>query len=137
MIFLPRIVVVQHGRPISFDNSDACNHSVMASSTRAANQLNIFVGQGKPYTHLFEAQKHPIPIGCALHAWMRAWVYVVPHPWFAQSDDKGTFKIVNIPPGRYTLLLRHPDGALLERRPITVEAGKTVEVEVEWNKVGS
>src|SRR5688500_10284286 len=29
MVFLPRVVAVQHGRAVSFDNSDSCNHSVM------------------------------------------------------------------------------------------------------------
>src|SRR4051794_40996401 len=29
MRFVPRVVAVQHGQPVRFDNSDLCNHSVM------------------------------------------------------------------------------------------------------------
>jgi plastocyanin len=80
MVFLPRVVAVQHGQAVRFDNSDICNHSVMANSTVPANQFNVFVLSGKPFEHVFEPQKHPVQLGCALHGWMRAWVYVVKHP---------------------------------------------------------
>jgi hypothetical protein len=32
-VFKPRVVAMQHGQPVRFDNSDSVNHSVMASST--------------------------------------------------------------------------------------------------------
>jgi plastocyanin len=135
MVFLPRVVAVQHGQAVSFDNSDSCNHSVMASSTVPANQFNVFVLSGKPHEHVFEPQRHPVTIGCSLHAWMRAWVYVVPHPWFAVSDEQGKFQIKDIPPGKYTLWLRHPDTGRQERREVEVQAGKTLELTIEWRKV--
>jgi plastocyanin len=135
MVFVPRVVAVQHGQAVSFDNSDSCNHSVMASSTVPANQFNVFVSNGKPYEHSFEAQKHPLQIGCSLHAWMRAWVYVVPHPWFAVSDESGRFQINEVPPGKYTLRLRHPDTGHQERREVEVQAGKPLELTIEWRKV--
>jgi plastocyanin len=135
MVFLPRTVAVQHGRAVRFDNNDTCNHSVMASSPLAANQFNVFVLQGKPYDHIFEVQKHPVQIGCSLHGWMRAWVYVVPHPWFAVSDTEGRFTIKDVPPGKYKLWLRHADTGLQERREVEVKAGQTAEVSIEWKEV--
>jgi len=54
-----------------------------------------------------------------------AWVYVVPHPWFAVSDVQGKFKIEAVPSGEYTLWLRHPDTGVQERQDLEVEAGKT------------
>src|SRR5262249_18362056 len=105
-----------------------------AHSTVAANQLNTFVNGDKPFVHVFAPQKHPVVIGCALHAWMKAWVFVVPHPWFAVTDAQGTFTIANVPPGRYMLWLRHADSGLHERRAVTVLAGKTTEIAVEWRK---
>src|SRR5262245_54523068 len=32
MVFLPRVVAIQHGRTIRFENNDLCNHSVMVAS---------------------------------------------------------------------------------------------------------
>ena len=134
MLFLPRVVAIQHGQKVRFENNDLCNHSVMAASTVPANQFNIVAAPNQPYEHVFEPQKHPVQIGCALHAWMRAWVYVVPHPWFAISDVQGKFKIERIPPGKHTVWLRHADSGKQERQQVQVEAGKTAELNVEWQK---
>lgn len=138
MVFLPRVVGVQYGQPVRFENNDLCNHSVMASSTVKANQFNQVAGPSTPIEHTFDLHKRPlvpVQIGCSLHGWMRAWVYVVPHPWFAVSDEKGAFRIAGIPPGKYTLLLTHPDSGQQERREVKVEAGKTLDIAVEWEKV--
>lgn len=134
MVYLPPVLAVQHGQPVRFDNSDTCNHSVMASSKIPANQFNVFVQQGKPHEHVFEVQKHPVTIGCSLHGWMRAWVFVVPHPWFAVTNAEGKFTLRDVPPGKYTLWLRHPDTGLQERREVEVKAGKVTEVGVEWKE---
>jgi plastocyanin len=134
MVFIPRVVAVRHGQEVRFDNSDLCNHSVMTETLTKANQFNYFATPGNPIDRVFELQKAPVKIGCALHAWMRAWVYVVPHPWFAVSDEQGRFLIDQVPPGRYTLLLTHPDTGLQERQTVTVEAGRVLELDFEWKK---
>jgi plastocyanin len=136
MVFVPRVVAVQHGRAVRFDNSDLCNHSVMALARAPADQFNAFVTPGQPLTHAFRPQDRPIPIGCSLHHWMRAWVYVVPHPWFAVSDDRGRFRIEGVPPGKYTLRLHHADTGHRGRRAVEVEEGKTLELSAEWSEVG-
>jgi hypothetical protein len=106
----------------------------MAASTVKANQFNVFITPHQPQVHVFELQKHPVQIGCSLHPWMRAYVYISPHPWFAVSDAQGQFKMEKIPPGEYSLWLRHPDTGKSERRPVKIAAGKTTTVAVEWDK---
>jgi plastocyanin len=135
MVFLPRVVAVQHGQAVRFDNSDNCNHSVQAISTVRANQFNKFIDANQPFEHVFETQKRPVMIGCALHGWMRAWVYVVPHPWFAVSDAEGRFRIDGVAAGKIMLSLNHPDTGLQERRMVEVQAGKVTTVNVDWEKV--
>jgi plastocyanin len=134
-IFTPRVVAVQHGQAVRFDNNDSVNHGVMALSNLKENQFNTAAAPGNPITHVFQPQKRPIIIGCGLHPWMRAWVFVVEHPWFAVTDDKGKFRIENVPPGKYTLSLTQSDTGLRERRSIEVHEGKTTELTVEWQKV--
>ena len=134
MIFIPRVVAVRHGQAVRFENSDQFNHSVQAVSTVAANQFNQFVGANQPVTHTFEYQPRPVMIGCSLHGWMRAWVYVVKHPWFAVTEADGTFRIASVPAGKYTLLLTHSDTGMQERRTVAVEAGKTATLQVDWEK---
>jgi plastocyanin len=135
MLFVPRVVAVRHGQAVRFDNSDLCNHSVQAVSTLAANQFNKFTAPNNPLEHVFEVQKKPVVIGCALHGWMRAWVYVVPHSWFAVTDAEGRFRLNNVPAGKHTLSFVHPDSGLQERKDITVEKGQTATISVEWTKL--
>jgi plastocyanin len=134
MIFVPRVVAVRHGQPVRFDNSDLCNHSVQAASTVAANQFNKFTAPNNPLEHVFELQKKPVVIGCALHGWMRAWVYVVPHPWFAVTGAEGRFRLADVPAGKHTLSFTHPDTGLQERKEVQVEKGQMTTVSVEWAK---
>ncbi|MFN4258754.1 MAG: carboxypeptidase regulatory-like domain-containing protein [Gemmataceae bacterium] len=132
MVFTPRVLATQHGQKVIFENNDICNHSVMTISPVRANQFNVVAGPGQPISHVFEKQARPVMVGCSLHGWMRGWVYVVPHPWFAVTDAKGKFHITNVPPGRYTLLLAHADSNRHERRRIEVQPGQTTEVTIDW-----
>jgi hypothetical protein len=67
---------------------------------------------------------------------MRAWVYVFPHPWFVVSDRQGKFKIEAVPPGKYTLWLRHADAGLQKRQDLVIEGERAVSVTMEWQAVG-
>lgn len=44
---------------------------------------------------------------CDVHPWMFAWASVFDHPYFAVSGKDGTFKIANVPPGKYTIQAAH------------------------------
>ena len=48
-----------------------------------------------------------IPVKCNVHPWMRAYIGVVSHPFFAVTGDDGTFTIKGLPPGTYTLEAWH------------------------------
>jgi plastocyanin len=135
LLFVPRVVGVMHGRAVRFDNSDSCNHSVLATSSVKANEFNVFVVQGRPFDHVFSAQKHPVPIGCSLHGWMKAYVYVFEHPWFDVTDEKGSFRIAGLLPGKRTLWFRHADSGLIAKREVEVKAGRTARVDLEWKEV--
>ena len=44
-----------------------------------------------------------IPVKCNIHPWMRAYIGVVSHPFFAVTGDDGTFTMKGLPPGTYTI----------------------------------
>ena len=134
MQFIPRVVAVQHGRPVRFDNSDAFNHNVSIASKIKENELNIFVTAREPVTKSFVAEKAPIRVGCALHGNMEAWIYVAPHPWIAITDEKGAFVLKDVPPGKYTVWLKQQDTGIQDRRQVEVRPGEKTEVAVEWKE---
>ena len=40
---------------------------------------------------------------CNVHPWMRAWIFVFDHPYFAVTSRAGKFELKNLPPGTYTI----------------------------------
>ena len=65
------------------------------------------------YNHMllpttFSSVEDPFYIKCDVHPWMKAWVMVADHPYFAVTDENGNFEINNVlPPGEYELGFWH------------------------------
>ena len=61
---------------------------------------------GTRYTRTFE-KPEIVPFKCDVHPWMRAWVAVVPHPFFAVTSPDGRYEIRGLPAGTYTVEAWH------------------------------
>jgi hypothetical protein len=72
-------------------------------------------------------------IECDTHGWMLAWIYAAEHPYYAVTEEAGTFTITDVPPGSYTLVAWQEHTGENEL-PVTVKAKETVEVPVELKK---
>lgn len=106
-LYTPRVLGVRVGQAIEIVNSDPTMHNVHALPM-ANREFNH--GQPKQNTRLSEVFTTPevmVRFKCDVHSWMAAWVGVVPHPYFAVTDDKGEFKLPGLPPGSYTLEAWH------------------------------
>jgi hypothetical protein len=49
------------------------------------------------------------------HVWMNAELLVVPHPYYAVTDEEGKFKLTGVPPGEYQLVAWHEGWELLRQ----------------------
>ena len=101
--FEPRVFGIQTGQILRVTNSDPVTHNIhpLAQINRAWNQ-----SQSEGATALqrrFTKPEVMIRVKCNIHGWMRAWIGVLDHPYFAVTAADGTFKIPNIPPGTYTI----------------------------------
>ena len=110
----PQIMVIQTNQKLLVKNSDATLHNVHLSPTVSANadanagKLNMPQGAGAPVLTLaFPAPENFLKFQCDVHNWMFAWVTVVDHPYYAVTGKDGTFKIGNVPPGKYTITAMH------------------------------
>jgi hypothetical protein len=70
---------------------------------------------------MFTVPEVMIPLKCDLHGWMRAYIGVVAHPYFAVSSDGGRFELKNLPPGTYTVEAWH-EKAGRQTQQITIGA---------------
>ena len=105
--YTPRVVGVRVGQPFQVLNSDPLLHNVRADST-----INEPFNQGQPvqgvrFSHTFSTEEVMVPVKCDVHAWMRAWVGVVDHPYFAVTGLDGAFSLPNLPAGTYTVAAWH------------------------------
>ena len=134
--FTPHVVAIRDGQAIKFRNSDGGNHNVRSATLDARNEFNVFTGAGTSYQHVLHAdpKQRPIRIGCDLHRWMSAWIYVFDHPYFAVTDEQGKFEITDVPPGTYTLVVRQQDGGLTFEREVSLDGREPSTVDVRFSQ---
>jgi plastocyanin len=133
--FVPHVLTVDAGQEVQFLNSDNANHGVTAAALEPANCFNVSIPlAGEHYTHRFVASKHPVAIGCPVHASMAAWIYVFDHPHHAVTDDQGRFRLPVVPPGRYILQVRHADGGMRKQEAIEIRSRDSVRLQIEFHE---
>ncbi len=132
--FLPHVLAVDAGQQVEFLNNDVANHGVSAASFEAENRFNITTPLGGSYKHRFAASKRPVAIGCPIHAAMSAWIYVFDHPFHTVTDETGSFRLPPVPPGRYMLRVRHPDGGMDLSQKIDVRRAAPVQLRIEFGE---
>jgi hypothetical protein len=101
--FMPRVAGIQTGQPLEVINSDPVTHNIhpMAVVNR---EWNHSQGPGdSPLQRRFTKPEVMIPIKCNIHSWMHAFLGVVDNPYFAVTDDSGSFSLKSLPPGTYTI----------------------------------
>jgi plastocyanin len=107
--YTPQIFAVQTGQKILVKNSDPVLHNVhtqpTASGNKEMNQAQMPSSKALPF--VFADPEMFLKFKCDVHPWMFAWVSVFDHPYFAVSGKDGTFKISNVPPGKYTIQAAH------------------------------
>jgi len=99
--FAPRVVLVPAGGTVEFLNSDRLLHN-LHSASRENPTFNRTQPRGRVIPVTFSKPEF-VQVNCDLHSWMRAWVVVADHPYYALSNDAGEFVLSNVPPGKYVL----------------------------------
>jgi len=99
--FAPRVVLVPAGGTVEFLNSDRLLHN-LHSASRENPTFNRTQPRGRVIPVTFSKPEF-VQVNCDLHSWMRAWVVVADHPYYALSNDAGEFVLPNVPPGKYVL----------------------------------
>jgi plastocyanin len=100
-VFTPRVVIVPAGGTVDFLNSDRLLHNIHGTGKLNA-AFNRTQPKGRTIPITF-AKPEIVRIACDLHGWMRAWVVVADHPFYAVTGTGGEFSLNNVPAGTYTL----------------------------------
>lgn len=106
--FVPRILMVPVGSTVRVHNSDGILHNFHTVS-RLNPPMNLAQpGFAKPLRVTFR-NPEIVPVKCDLHGrrLMRAWIIVTAHPYYALSDESGSFRMPNVPPGSHVFEVWH------------------------------
>jgi plastocyanin len=106
-VYTPHVLGVMVGQDLMILNSDATNHNVHPLP-RTNREWNLSQPpKGDAIIRQFNKPEIMIPFKCNVHPWMKAFIGVTAHPFFAVSGEEGTFTIKDVPPGDYTLEAWH------------------------------
>ena len=123
-MFVPRVVGVQAGAPLAVRNGDPLEHNVHPGPKNNYEWNEGMAPSGPDVIHKFARQEVMIRVKCNVHPWMRAWIGVVEHPYFAVTGADGTFELTNVPPGDYTVAVWHEQFGELTA-PVALDASST------------
>jgi hypothetical protein len=105
--YVPHVMGVMAKQPFKITNTDQADHNIhdMPSNNPSWNESQMPTDQ--PIMKAFPNPEMMVPLQCNQHPWMRAYVNVMPNPYYAVSGQDGTFEIKNLPAGEYTLAAVH------------------------------
>lgn len=121
--FIAYVTPIQAGTAIEFPNYDQIRHHVYSFS--AAKRFEIPLYKGLPANPILFENTGVVSLGCNIHDWMSAYVYIIDTPYFTTTDKNG-LAILELPSGVYELRYWHPnidENSADHRQKVKLESG--------------
>jgi plastocyanin len=119
--FVPPFLVVVAGQTVEMPNDDEVAHNVYSLSPAKLFNLGYYAkGERKAVT--FD-RPGLIEVLCVIHTFMRGKILVVPNRFYSKIRADGSFRIANVPPGRYTVTF-WADGLASFSQQVIVPSGE-------------
>lgn len=132
-MFVPSMIIIRQGQTIVVKNSAPIQHNFRWAGHPDINpggNVNMIPGGSFKIDNLKADPLFPVLLQCDIHGWMKGYVRVFDHPYFAVTDENGAFTMPNPPAGDYKLKVWHPGSGWLGGAkgkaglPITIAAGE-------------
>jgi hypothetical protein len=103
--YVPHLLLVPQNTDLQMQSSDAILHTIHMDGAATYN-LPF------PFANRVNSRTMPAPglvnLRCnGGHVWMNAEIMVVPHPYYAVTDESGRFRFTGVPPGTYQIVAWH------------------------------
>lgn len=112
--FIPFVLTVPKGTRVNFPNLDRTRHHVYSFSEPKPFELKLYVGT--PQEPVLFDKPGIVALGCNIHDYMQAFIYVSDSSHARVTDSEGQASFTGLPAGNYRLRVWHPwqNGELLE-----------------------
>ena len=108
--YVPHILLVPENTALQMQSSDATLHTIHMDGAASYNLPFPFTNQISSRTM---STPGLVNLRCnGGHVWMNAEMMVVPHPYYAVTDESGRFEFTNVPPGTYQIVAWHEGWSL-------------------------
>jgi plastocyanin len=124
-MFVPYVEVFRPGDSVVFSNSDETRHHVYSFSPAKRFEFVLASGERSPPQRLDASGS--IAVGCNIHDHMVSYLHVTEARWVARADAQGRVRLVDLPPGEYTLRIWHPQlrpGATPAPRSVVLDSDR-------------
>ena len=119
--FIPFVTVIPAGTRAYFPNHDGIGHHVYSFSPAKTFELPLSDKENSESV-LFD-KTGVVTVGCNIHDWMVAYVYILSTPYYALTGARGKADIADIAAGDYQVHVWHPGIAgAAESTPLTIAA---------------
>ncbi len=131
-VYTPHIVLTPTGSELEILNNDGILHNIHTYS-----EANPAFNQAQPKFKKKLKKKFDQPevvrVECDAHGWMKGWIVVMEHPYYAVTDGEGKFSLSDVPAGEYEVKIWHETlGETMQK--VTVEAGGDASLAVELSQ---
>jgi hypothetical protein len=99
----PHVLALMVNQDFHVINSDATLHNIHPLPRQNHEWNQSQPAGGAPIDRSFANPELAIKVNCNVHPWMRGWLFVFRHPFFAVTKKDGTFSLSGLPPGEYTI----------------------------------
>jgi hypothetical protein len=136
--FLPFFTVMANKGELTAINSDPVAHNIHAYAIIGkAKKTKINISQPSQNSKItkkikLKKRSHGMKVECDQHDFMHSFVFVAKNPYYAVVGKDGTYKIDNIPPGKYKVKTWHGYLKNPKYQKVTIQAGKTKTVNFEY-----
>jgi hypothetical protein len=142
-MFAPFVTIVRNGHAVEVMNMDPVMHDIQGYETSLEAGTRVLFNTPLVMNHLHRrgdlhaTHDHspgkslvgPIYLNkgrrtfymqCGFHAFMESWAMAVNNPYYAVTDRNGHFKIEQIPPGTYQMVVWHPQSGPGMTKTVTI-----------------
>jgi len=105
-MYQPHVLAVRANQTLQLVNDDPTSHNIHPQPANNR-EWNKAEPPGTKMEESFAREEIAIPVKCNVHPWMRGYIAVFKHPYFAVTGKDGGFDLSNLPPGTYTIKAWH------------------------------